>query len=161
MWIRSAGHEDLEVVRELLKRTWHSTYDAVYGVDKVNAITDRWHSIDALRRRLNKPYSEFVIADDGEDILGMAYASLDNDRIAKLHQLYVNPQAQGRGAGTALLIEMESAFPAATKMRLEVEEVNARAIEFYKRNGYREVGRTANCGSQDSGIPALIFEKTL
>ncbi len=161
MWIRSADHSDLEVIRELLKRTWHATYDHIYGVEKVNAITDSWHSIEALRRRLSKPYSEFVIADDGDEILGMAYASMSEDRLAVLHQLYVNPQAQGRGAGTALLVEMESAFPAAARMRLEVEEANAKAIEFYRRNGYREVGRTGNCGKPDSGIPALIFEKPL
>jgi ribosomal protein S18 acetylase RimI-like enzyme len=161
MWIRSAGHDDLEVIRDLLKRTWHATYDHVYGVAKVDAITDSWHSIEALRRRLSKPYSEFVIADDGEDILGMAFASMDGDRTTMLYQLYVNPEAQGRGVGTALLVEMESAFPSAARMRLEVEEANTKAIDFYRRNGYRQVGRTENCGSQDSGISALIFEKGL
>ncbi|MCC0030785.1 MAG: GNAT family N-acetyltransferase [Brucellaceae bacterium] len=161
MWIRSADHDDLEDIRELLERTWHATYDAVYGADRVKSINDSWHSLDALRKRLNKPYSEFVIADDGEDILGMAYASLTDERTAMLHQLYINPEVQGRGAGTALLIEMESAFPSASKIRLEVEEANDKAIAFYKKHGYREVGRTENCGSRDSGIPALIFEKPL
>lgn len=161
MWIRSADHGDLEVIRDLLKRTWHKTYDHVYGAEKVEAITNSWHSIDALRRRLKKPYSEFVIADDGAEILGMAFASLGDDRTAMLYQLYVNPDAQGRGVGTALLVEMESAFPSAARMRLEVEEANTKAIDFYRRNGYRQVSRTENCGSQDSGISALIFEKSL
>ena len=80
MWIRSADHEDLEDIRDLLERTWHATYDAVYGADKVRSINESWHSLEALRKRLNKPYSEFVIADDGEDILGMAYASLTDER---------------------------------------------------------------------------------
>ena len=44
-------------------------------------------------------------------------------------------------------------------MRLEVEEANAKAIAFYENNGYRMVDRTDNCGSRDSGIPALIMEK--
>ncbi len=161
MWIRSADHDDLKNVRELLERTWHATYDEVYGVDKVNSINESWHSLDALRKRLNKPYSEFVIADDGEEILGVAYASLSDERTAMLHQLYINPEAQGRGAGRALLVEMESAFPSATKIRLEVEEANEKAIDFYRNQGYREVGRTENCGTRDSGIPALIFEKSL
>lgn len=161
MWIRSADHDDLEEIRDLLERTWHATYDHVYGADKIKSINESWHSVDALRKRLNKPYSEFVIADDGEDILGVAYATLSDERTAMLHQLYINPEAQGRGAGRALLIEMESAFPTASKVRLEVEEANTKAISFYKSQGYREVGRTENCGTRDSGIPALIFEKGL
>ncbi len=161
MWIRTVDREDIEPIRALLVETWHATYDDIYGVDRVAAINNDWHSADALRKRMTKPYSEFVIADDGEDILGVAFASMGEERIAYLHQLYVNPRAQGRGAGTALLIEMESAFPSAARMRLEVEEANKKAIAFYLKHGYREYGRTENCGTRDSGIPALVFEKTI
>ncbi len=161
MWIRSVDRGDLEAIRDLLVKTWHSTYDSIYGQDRVTAINEDWHSVKALQKRLTKPYSEFVIADDGDEILGVAYASMGEgeDRVAYLHQLYVNPEAQGRGAGKALLIEMESAFPMAARMRLEVEEANSKAIAFYEANGYRMVDRIDNCGSRDSGIPALIYEK--
>lgn len=164
MWIRTVDPDDIPAIRELLQRTWHDTYDAIYGKEKVASLTESWHSEAALRKRLNRPYSEFVIADDGENILGMAYAAMGDggdDRTAFLHQLYVNPEVQGRGAGTALLIEMESAFPAAAKMRLEVEEANEKAIAFYDRQGYRQVGRNENCGVKDSGIPAIVMEKPL
>ncbi|MCB1427392.1 MAG: GNAT family N-acetyltransferase [Zhengella sp.] len=161
MWIRTVDRDDLENIRDLLVKTWHATYDDIYGEDRVNAINEDWHSLKALQKRMTKPYSEFVIADDGTEILGVAYASMGDERVAYLHQLYVNPQAQGRGAGKALLIEMESAFPMAAKMRLEVEEANAKAIAFYENQGYRQVDRTENCGSRDSGIPALILEKQI
>ena len=49
MWIRSATKDDLATVRELLVETWHATYDDVYGVEKVNAVTNRYHSLDALK----------------------------------------------------------------------------------------------------------------
>ncbi len=164
MWIRTVDPDDISDIRELLTRTWHATYDGIYGEDRVAALTSGWHSEAALRKRLNKPYSEFVIADDGENILGVAFASMGDggdERTAFLHQLYVNPDVQGRGAGTALLIEMESAFPAAARMRLEVEEANDKAISFYEKQGYERIGRTENCGVKDSGIPALIMEKHL
>ncbi|WP_162787200.1 GNAT family N-acetyltransferase [Notoacmeibacter marinus] len=164
MWIRTVDPNDIPAIQALLARTWHATYDDIYGRERVAALTASWHSQPALRKRLNKPYSEFVIADDGEDILGVAFASMGDggdDRTAFLHQLYVNPDVQGRGAGTALLIEMESAFPAAGRMRLEVEEANEKAIAFYRKQGYAQIDRTENCGVKDSGIPALIMEKTL
>ncbi|RLQ87753.1 GNAT family N-acetyltransferase [Notoacmeibacter ruber] len=164
MWIRTVDPDDIPEIRSLLERTWHATYDEIYGHERVAALTASWHSESALRKRLNKPYSEFVIADDGEDILGVAFASMGDggdDRTAFLHQLYVNPDVQGRGAGTALLIEMESAFPAASRMKLEVEEANLKAISFYEKQGYERIGRTENCGVRDSGIPAVIMEKQL
>ena len=161
MWIRTVDRDDLQNIRDLLVKTWHATYDDIYGKDRVNAINEDWHSVKALQKRMTRPYSEFVIADDGTEILGVVYASMGDERIAYLHQLYVNPDAQGRGAGKALLIEMESAFPMAAKMRLEVEEANAKAIAFYENQGYRQVDRTDNCGSRDSGIPALILEKQI
>ena len=51
MWVRSATKEDLDAVRDLLVETWHASYDDVYGVEKVNAITGRYHSLDALKKQ--------------------------------------------------------------------------------------------------------------
>lgn len=161
MWLRTASEDDLETVRDLLVAAWHDTYDSIYGVDRVNAILADWHSVKALRQRLNKPRSEFFLADDGADVGGMAYVSMPSDTEAQLHQLYVHPEFQGRGVGQMLIVEAEVAFPMAQRMKLEVEEANTRAISFYERNGYRRTGMTANCGRPDSGIPAVLMEKTL
>ena len=76
MFTRTASDRDLDAVRALLVETWHATYDAIYGRDRVIAITDDWHSIEALRARLKQPHSEFVVADDGAAIGGMAFASV-------------------------------------------------------------------------------------
>lgn len=161
MWIRSVTEFDLEAIRALLKRTWHATYDDIYGVDRVDAITDDWHSIDALRTQLDKPYSEFVMADDGVRVLGVAFASMVEDGISQLHQLYIDPEAQNRGTGTALLLEVENAFPSASTLRLEVEAANSRAIAFYTKRGFHEVGRTNHASSRQSGTTALIMAKAL
>jgi ribosomal protein S18 acetylase RimI-like enzyme len=160
MFIRTAGERDLQAVRELLVETWHATYDGIYGVERVTDITDEWHSIAALRRRLDQPNSEFLVADDGTRLGGMAFASADDAGTSvMLHQLYVRPEFQGRGVGGMLLDEVIESFPDATLFRLEVEEANVRAVGFYRSQGFEQAGRTANCGAEQSGIPALIFER--
>jgi ribosomal protein S18 acetylase RimI-like enzyme len=162
VFIRTAGVRDLDAIRELLVETWHDTYDAIYGRERVTEITDDWHSIAALRARVDKPNSEFVVADDGDRICGVAYASLhDEGRTVMLHQLYVSPSQQGKGVGGLLLDEVEAAFPDADKVRLEVEEANVRAVAFYLAQGFSQVGRTANCGKEESGIPALVYERPI
>lgn len=162
-FIRSASEADLPKVAALLGRSWHATYDAIYGAEKVSEITASWHSLESLKRRLAQPESEFVVADDGSSIGGMAYAAMDKDEsdVVQLHQLYVEPALVGQGIGRDLFAEVETCFPAAKRMRLEVETKNERAVRFYTGLGFAEVGWTKNCGSDQSGIPAVIMEKEL
>ena len=103
------------------------------------------------------------MADDGLRIGGMAFAAPvkgDSDTV-QLHQLYVHPDFQRMGVGRDLFAELETCFPDAKRMRAEVEPKNAVAIAFYEAHGFTPVGRTNNCGAEESVIPALIYEKAL
>ena len=98
MFVRTAGERDLAAVRALLVETWHATYDAIYGAAEVTEITDEWHSIASLKARLTRPNSEFLVADDGKRIGGMAFAAATADaKIILLNQLYVLPDCQRQG----------------------------------------------------------------
>lgn len=162
MWVRSASEADLKAVHELLVSTWHATFDDILGRETVNAVTGRWHSIAALKVNLKKPYSEFIVADNGEGrIDGMAFASQTGEGKASLHQLYVRPDAQVQGIGTMLLAEIEMAFPDVKAMRLEVIERNEKAVRFYERKGYARVGRNEDWGDPNCKEPVLVMEKKL
>lgn len=161
MWVRSASQEDLETVSNMLTETWHDTYDKIYGREKVAELTSQWHSVAALKQRLNKPRSEFIICDDGAEIGAMAFASQIDNETTMLHQLYVKPNTQGQGLGQKLLIEVEACFPDVRKIQLEVEEANDRAIKFYEANGFKMTGATQDCGVKGSGIPAVVMEKVI
>ncbi|TKT79197.1 GNAT family N-acetyltransferase [Aquamicrobium sp. LC103] len=162
MFVRTASERDLDAVRALLVETWHDTYDGIYGAERVTEITDDWHSIASLRARLTRPHSEFLVADDGKRLGGMAFAdATDEGRTVMLRQLYVRPGFQGRGIGGLLLDEIESCFPEAGKLRLEVEEANAKAVAFYLAQGFAKVGMTADCGARRSGIAAAIYERPI
>ena len=158
-FIRTASERDLPAVQKLLGICWHATYDAIYGVERVGAITADWHSMSSLRARLAKPYSEFIVAEGPSGLVGMAFASQSDPAFVMLHQLYVLPEAQGRGLGKEMLGEIEAAFPDAKAIRLEVEAANIGAVRFYERGGFETVSRTENCGEAKSGIAALVMEK--
>lgn len=160
-FIRTASERDLPAVRELLGVCWHATYDGIYGAERVSVITAEWHSMASLKARLAKPYSEFIVAEGGTGLDGMAYASQSDPGFVMLHQLYLLPQAQGRGLGAEMLAEIEAAFPDAKAIRLEVEAANENAVGFYARRGFVTVSRTENCGKDQSGIAALVMQKTL
>ncbi|MCM2451470.1 GNAT family N-acetyltransferase [Agrobacterium vitis] len=162
-FIRTANDRDLEKVRVLLGETWHATYDALYGVAKVQKIIDTWHSAAALKARLAKKGGEFLVADDGKRLGGMGFAAMADNmaKTAILHQLYVHPSCHRQGIGTDILAELETCFPDAEILRLDVEPKNTGAVTFYTAHGFVEVDRTQNCGAAGSGIEGLVMEKPL
>ncbi len=161
-FVRTATRQDLEAISALLSQTWHHTYDGIYGAEKVSEISASWHAPDTLAARLDQLNAEFIVADDGSHLGGVAFAAMDpsEPKIAVLHQLYVHPECQGEGIGSDLLQEIAEAFHDATTLRLEVEPANEKAVAFYQARGFSKTGSTQSCGG-DSGIPADIFERPL
>lgn len=156
-FIRSASARDIEALSRLLGQCWHETYDSIHGPERVAAITAEWHAPAALKKLLDAPGSEFLVADTGSRLTGMAYAR-QKDKTILLQQIYVAREAQGAGLGTAFIQEIIECFPEAVKIVLEVDEANDGAIGFYMAGGFSVIGKTANCGKAGSGIPALIME---
>jgi ribosomal protein S18 acetylase RimI-like enzyme len=161
MFIRTASERDLASIRALLVETWHAAYDAIYGAQRVSEIIDDRHSIASLKTCLAKLSSEFLVADDGKEIGGMAFASADaSGKTVTLHQLCVSPKHQGRGIGGLLLDEVIDSFPDAGLIRLEVEPANLQAVAFYEANGFVAAGLTPD-RSSGAETAALIMERRL
>jgi ribosomal protein S18 acetylase RimI-like enzyme len=162
MFVRTASRHDLPAIRALLVATWHATCDRIYGVERVNAIAEEWHSLPALAARLESPGSEFLVADDGIRIGGVAFAVMAEDAgTVLLQQLYVLPELQGRGIGGLLLDEIEACFPEAERVRVEVEQKNGRALSFYRAQGFAEVGKSAASGSATEADSLLLLERPI
>lgn len=160
IFVRTVSKQDLEVVQNLLKTTWHDTYDPIHGKDKIGMLTETMFDMEALAERRDQPLSEFIVADTGTQIVGVAFAA-QLGKVVFLHQLYVSPTAQRKGVGKELLQELFYCFDSAEKMALEVDAKNAKAIAFYEQNEFVKAGDTENCGTPDSGIKAFVYERPL
>ena len=161
-FVRSASVRDIPAIRDVLAETWRATYAPFYGAARVEDIIAEWHSEAAIKASLDRPHGEFLVADDGKMIGGVAFASYSAEtHIVFLHQLYVRPECQGMGIGRDLFAEIETCFPGAQSLTLEVDPGNEPAIAFYQAHGMTETGRTDNCAKGESGIPALILTKPL
>ena len=159
-FVRTATPQDVPAIRDVLATTWRATYVSFYGASKVEEIIADWHSEASIKARLAKPNGEFLVADDGTQIGGVAFATIAEKTIS-LHQLYVLPHLHRQGIGQMLFAEIESCFIDASVIALEVEPKNTAAIAFYQRHGFECKEITANCGKADSGILALKLTKSL
>lgn len=168
-FVRSASARDVAAVREVLVASWRATYVSLYGAEKVEEMIAEWHSPEAIAANMARPDGEYLVADDGKRIGGVAFATMSRvagegaeaDTTVKLHQIYVAPGLEGQGIGRDLFAEIESCFPDASRLRLEVDPANATAIAFYTVHGMSEAGRTADCGGMGKGIVALVMQKEI
>lgn len=124
MFVRTASDRDVEAIRALLVE-----------------IDGERSSIASLTQCVARPRSEFLVADDGKTLGGVAYAEADETgEMVTLRQLYVLPAMQGGGIGGMLLDEVIESFPEAKRFMLEVEQANVRAIQLYAAHGFVEAG---------------------
>ena len=93
---------------------------------------------------------EVWVAEDGGRIVGLAVLSAE-----MLDQLYVHPDAQGRGAGSALLDRAKERRPAG--FTFWVFQQNVAARRFYERRGCRLVKLTDGSGNEEK-TPDALYE---
>src|SRR6478609_2133354 len=136
--IRPAKADDLSAVRALLVRTWHDTYDSIYGVEQVTAFTADWHSLPNLAKNVDRAGHAFLVAELDGEVVGTASATDLGDRLLRLDRLYVRPDRQRAGIGSTLLAEIRRAFPETERWRLEVDGRNERGMSFYRRAGFSD-----------------------
>ena len=155
MFVRTASKRDLPAVCDLLVETWHTTYDPIYGAERVRKMADARQPLESL---LEAPVSEFLVADDGKTISAMAFAEASDDgKAIMLRQLYVRPAHQGRGIGGMLLDEIEGCFPEAARIRLDVETRNEKAVAFFLAQGFARVGSDEGAG----GVETATYERPI
>ncbi len=118
-------------------------------------------SREAYRREISQPFSVYVVAEDGEGVVGYAgmWVILDE---AHLTTLAVDPEKRREGIGERLLAHMEEEARrrGATTMLLEVRPSNRPALALYEKKGFSLWGRRRRYYS-DNQEDALLMGKVL
>lgn len=150
--VRRLVGEDAEIWRtlrlealRLYPQAFLSTHDEAAAIPLADIATD-------LDR--GRTYAVF----EGAEALGMA-SLLPQQRVQTRHRgeiggLYVRRSAQGQGVADLLLVALIGAAEQAGVWQLElnVAATNARAIAFYARHGFVEVGRIPNATVSDGAF---------
>lgn len=112
----------------------------------------REYAVEAFDARLREPQRRFLLAERGTALLGFAEVSLVDQPApdggvsgAELIRLYVQPAAQGLGLGRRLARAAEALAASAglAALWLTAWDGNRRALAFYAREGYADVGVTS------------------
>jgi len=149
--IRAADGNDLMAVVDVGRRTWPLTYGPIAGEDYVAMGLAKWWTEDATIPAIRS--GRVTVAEVDGEVVGIASVGPHEDYLV-LWKLYVLPEYQGKGIGSALV---ESVVAAATGVHREIRisylEGNTLAEAFYRGKGFVEISRD----SGGDGIPESIW----
>lgn len=125
--IRAMGEDEVEAVIGV----WHVTKQVAYPY----LPTEQGLTLDFNRRIFREfilPRNAIWVARDGGAIVG--FLAIEGSYVDRL---YVLPEQQERGVGSALMAKAKALSPAG--LRLHTHQQNEQARRFYERQGFRAV----------------------
>jgi GNAT superfamily N-acetyltransferase len=144
--VRRAKSGDAAAIAEIQVRSWHAAYRGLVPDDvlerfTVSDRTDRWDELLAQG-------SETYVVDGG--FCSVIRPARDASAAAELAALYVDPARWRSGLGSTLVA---AALSWREPVSLWVFAANARALSFYKAQGFAEEG--AEAVDPDTGVLEL------
>jgi len=133
---------DVDAAIALWQQTWQQTYPAIDFAARVKWWRERWR--DEL-----VPNAAIVVAEQADALVG--FVTIDG--AGYLDQLVVAPEHWGSRLADTLVGEAKRLSP--DRITLLVNTDNARAIRFYRRNGFAFAGEDVN---PTSGRPVLRMQ---
>jgi tRNA (guanine37-N1)-methyltransferase len=117
------------------------------------AIPPLTETLDELRDGLTA--GTVLVAERAGRLVGSVRGEVREDDVWYIGRLMVAPDLQGQGLGTALMDRVEALAPAGTRvLRLVTGLLSEANLRFYRRRGYREVGRRSH-----PGVDVLVLER--
>lgn len=141
MVIERASVSDVRAIQAVLRATWLDTYSPYLAQATLDEVTTVWHDAELLEARIRDAEIFFAVArrPDGE-IAGLVTAQSRPEGDLFIYRLYVRPDLQHQGLGTALYEATLSAFPGVSRVRLFVVADNQKGFAFWRKLGFRESG---------------------
>jgi ribosomal protein S18 acetylase RimI-like enzyme len=135
--LRIATATDAASIRSVAVPTWRVTYADILSPEAIEEALNTQYSDEAIAAFLAKG-EVWLLAEEAGELRGFCATEYDAESgILMIHKLYVHPNAQGSGAGKALMTAASQLQPGACSMQLLVNRANHNAQRFYLRFGMR------------------------
>jgi GNAT superfamily N-acetyltransferase len=149
--IRAADGNDLLAILDVGRRTWPATYESIAGADYVAMGLAKWWTADATIPSIRA--GRVTVAELDGTVVGIAGVGPDENHLV-LWKLYVLPEYQGRGIGSALVASViDQATGLHPEIRITYLEGNTLAEAFYRGKGFVEISREPGC----DGVPESVW----
>ena len=134
-------------------------FDSSFSSDLVYRVRVKEISVEIIKEKLEEPFEKTyciedikqevensdysVVAECNDKVHGFAYADFEGwNKSVLLQGIFVAPESRGKSIGETLLNEILKFAKSvdSDRVRLETQNTNVPAIEFYLKNGFRFCG---------------------
>ncbi len=140
--LRPITPEDYPALQDLAARCWRSTYHGLLSDVHIESFITNTYNLAAIAHAAERPDGRYWVAEDhNRALVGFAQVLYGGDS-AHLTRLYVAPECQAQGLGTALwnLARRTLRQLGVQACTLTVLQTNQAAIRFYERRGFERIG---------------------
>lgn len=162
---------ELAAALDLTAAAWHEAFDHVLSPAELDAVaastaSDVGAKFEALH---DAPDTVVLVAERQDAVVGWLSVTWHPERTkwyardgeADVRTLYVRPDAQGEGVGTALLDSALDRLPASVdRVVLETFRANERGRSFYESRGF-DVRETGEHEVGENSYPSVVLEREL
>ncbi|MBR6029670.1 MAG: GNAT family N-acetyltransferase [Clostridia bacterium] len=158
MIIRQAREEDVRQIAEIVVEDWKIAYSGIMDSDFLDSLSVEQEYQKDLRR-----YREYVVAAEGDEVLGFAWNRTMEDETAdcEIIALYVRYARRGGGIGRALMAHSMAAFREAGKkiMIIWCLRDNHESRAFYERMGGKaDQDGTHRWGDREYAMISYLYQ---
>lgn len=137
-YIRDMKEKDIPEVQNVARKSWNHTYEGIIPLNTQENFLKTAYSDKMMLKRMEVTFL-FVAEKDG-NIVGFAnFSRVKQGGAAELGAIYLLPDYQELGLGTALLERSIEKLGSADSIFVNVEKENKIGTSFYKAKGFEFV----------------------
>ncbi|BAK17999.1 histone acetyltransferase HPA2 [Solibacillus silvestris StLB046] len=134
--IRKMHVEDIPQVQDVAKKSWNATYEGIIPFEIQEKFLKVAYNNDRMKQRLERSF--LFVAEIDSNVVGFANFSPVNDEgKAELGAIYLYPEYQGKGIGSALLQKGINELEGIVEIYINVERDNEIGKSFYDAKGFQ------------------------
>ena len=140
--LRDVLPEEYAKVRQLAETIWPVCYKDILSAEQIDYMMDMMYAREVIAAEVAEGVHYSFVEVNGETAGYLAWGPWQSAvKTAKLHKLYLLPEKQGCGAGSSAIELVKKAVKASgfSRVRLNVNRQNAKAIKCYTINGFTMV----------------------
>ncbi|GAB4525267.1 MAG: hypothetical protein OHK0046_40910 [Anaerolineae bacterium] len=138
--ITIATDMDAEGVSAAAAASWQATYRGLLSDDFIARFVERYYSVDNLKNAFAQAESTFLVAKDGEQIIGFCEfgKAIHMEQGVELYRLYLIPAYWRQGIGGQLIAQIEDMLRAQGVVQYfcYVHAENEVGKGFYHKHGF-------------------------
>src|SRR5690625_1930622 len=136
--VRHMQEKDIQQVQQVAQTSWHDTYADIISFEARDSILQAAYNESVMQNRMENSF--FYVAEVEGEIVGFAnFTPVTEEGKTELAAIYLYPEHQGKGIGTALLDEGLYHIKDVKEVMIDVENENEKGNTFYKAKGFEVV----------------------